>query len=107
MSIAHAFEFIKEVRRNAEFRMGAYDCSNGKAFSAYLAANGFEFRPWECEDAWTNMLLRCGDEVEAMEMHVLKAWYAMLAVGVSSAAARGKGANRGYASSSEAPSHAP
>ncbi|MFI3282506.1 MAG: Nif11-like leader peptide family natural product precursor [Rikenellaceae bacterium] len=75
MSIQAAIDFLTRVQMDADFRKSCYKFRTKSDILEYLQQEGYSFSEGEFENAINHLLLRCSEESQGYEIHLLQNWF--------------------------------
>ncbi len=75
MSIQAAIDFLTKVQTDIDFRKSCYKSRSKSELLEYLQQEGYSFSEGEFENAINHLLLRCSEESQGYEIHLLKNWF--------------------------------
>ncbi len=77
MSIQAAIDFLTRVQTDVDFRKSCYKFRTKVDILEYLQQEGYSFSEGEFENAINHLLLRCSEESQGYEIHLLQNWFSL------------------------------
>ncbi|MFI3292322.1 MAG: Nif11-like leader peptide family natural product precursor [Rikenellaceae bacterium] len=77
MSIQAAIDFLTRVQTDMDFRKSCYAFRTKDDILKHLQQEGYSFSEGEFENAINHLLLRCSEESQGYEIHLLKNWFSL------------------------------